>query len=95
MVGEIVVFAVFKDEDAAVFQQLPADDEVGNLGQFLQCVWRVGKDEVILLPTAFQESEHIAADGDARLGIELLQTVLYEAVVVTVHLDAHHLLASA
>ena len=40
-------------------------------------------------------AEDIAADGDARLGIELLQTVLYEAVVVTVHLDAHHLLASA
>ena len=49
MLGEVVVFAVFKDEDAVGLQQLLFEDEVGNLGQLLQRVGWVGKDKVILL----------------------------------------------
>lgn len=47
--AEVVVLAVFEDKDAAVGQKAFIKDKLGYLGQFLQRVWRVGKDEVELL----------------------------------------------
>ena len=64
MVGEIVVFAMFEDKDALWGKQLLLEDEVGNLGQFLQGVWRVSKDEVVLLFAGLQEAEDIGTKGD-------------------------------
>ena len=50
MGGEVVVLAVLEDEDAFGGEEFLLEDKVGYLRQFLQCVWRVGKDEVKLLP---------------------------------------------
>ena len=46
---EVVVLAMFEDEDAFGSKDLLLEYEVGNLGQFLQRVGRVGKDKVKLL----------------------------------------------
>ena len=49
MLREIVVLAVLEDEDALRLQQAMLEDEIGNSGQLLQGIGRVGKDEVELL----------------------------------------------
>ena len=49
MLGEIVVLAVFEDEEPVGLEQTALDDEVGQCGEFLEGVGRVGKDEVELL----------------------------------------------
>ena len=62
MVGEIVVLAMLEYEDAVLIEHIAIQYEVWNLWQLLQCVWWVGKDEVILLLVALQEAEYIATD---------------------------------
>ena len=57
-----VVFAVFQDEDAFGNQQIVLEDEVGQGGELLKCVGRVGKDKIELLVTGFQESKNVATD---------------------------------
>jgi hypothetical protein len=49
MPGKFVVFAMFEDKDSAIGQQLMIENKVGDSRQFLQCVWRIGKDKVELL----------------------------------------------
>ena len=61
MCREVVVFAVLKDEDAALFQQCFLEDEVRDCGQLLQRIGRVGKDEVELLMTTLDEAEYITS----------------------------------
>ena len=58
-----MVFAVLKDEDAVVLQQLTFEDKVGEGRQFFQCVRRVCKDEVELLLARLDKAEHVAAKG--------------------------------
>ena len=95
VLGEVVVAPVFKHENATVFQQRMLEHEVGNLRQLLQRVWGIGKDEVELLVTALQETEHVATKGDAGGGAELLQTVADETVMVAVQLHTDDLTATA
>ena len=76
---------MLKDKDAILLQQVFLENQVGNLGQFFQSVWRVGKDKVELLLTRLDETEDISADGNGGIvGREFFETFLYEAVVVTV-----------
>lgn len=49
VLGEVVVFAMLKDEDSVLGKEVLLEDEVGDGGKFTQCVWRVGKNEVELL----------------------------------------------
>lgn len=49
VLGEVVVFAMLKDEDSVLGKDILLEDEVGDGGKFTKCVWRVGKDEVELL----------------------------------------------
>ena len=44
---------------------------------------------------ALYEAEHIASQGDASVGAELLQALLYEGMMVAVGLHAYHALASS
>ena len=93
--GEIVLLAVLEDEDAVVFQKSLLKDETGNRGKLFQGVWGIGKDEIKLLLTGFDEAEHITTDRqDLRRVSEFLQTVLDETVVITVQFDADHLTAA-
>ena len=49
MSGEIIILAMFEDENAFGSKDVLLEDEVGNLRKFLECVGRVGKDKVKLL----------------------------------------------
>ena len=86
--GEVVVFAMFEDEDTLGLEQAFLEDETWNLGQFFQGIGRIGKDEVELQFARLDEAEHVATKGDADLGIELLQAIGDETVVVAIHFDA-------
>ena len=70
-----MVFAMFKDEDAILFQYAFLQDEVRNLWQFLEGVGRVGKDEIKLLAARLDESEYITTDGSAHIGAEFLKAL--------------------
>ena len=95
IVGEVVILAVLKHKDAIVLQEALLEDQRGDGGQFLQGIGRVGKDEVELLLARFDKAEHVATDGHTHLGVELLQTLLDEAVVVAILFDADHMTAAA
>ena len=62
VLGEIVVLAVFEDKDAIGFEQSAIEDEVGQRGEFLEGVGRIGKNEVELLMAGLDESEDISAE---------------------------------
>lgn len=91
---EVVGLAVLQNEDTIRLQQLLLHDNIGKLGQLLEGIGRVGEDEVVLLTAGLKETEHIATDRDAHLGIKFFQTILNETVMVAVHLHAYHLLAA-
>lgn len=50
MLGEVIVLAMLKDENAFGSEDVLLEYNVGYLRQFLESVGRVGKDEVKLLP---------------------------------------------
>ena len=60
MVGEIVVLAMFENEDALFVEKIAIEYEVWNLAKLLQCVWRIGKDEIELLLAGSQEAEYMS-----------------------------------
>lgn len=95
MLREIVVLAVLKDKDALLLQQILLKNEIGDARQILQGIRGIGKDEVELLMTTLQKAKYIAANRDAGLSIQLLQTVLYKTVMVGVLLYTNHLLATS
>lgn len=85
MLGEIIVFAMLKDKDTVVLQQVLLENQIGNLRQFFQGIWRVCKDKVKLLSARLDEAEDISADRNGGIANrEFFQTFLYEAVVVPV-----------
>ena len=60
--GEVVVFAMFEDEDTLGLEQAFLEDETWNLGQLFQGIGRIGKDEIELLFARLDEAEDIASD---------------------------------
>ena len=92
---EVVLLAMLEDEDAIVFQEPLFKDETGNRGKFFQGVRGISKDEIKLLLTGFDESEHVTTDRqDLRRISEFLQAILDETVVITIQFDADHLAAA-
>ncbi len=89
--GEVVVFAMFEDEDALGLEQALLEDEPRNPGQLLQGIGRIGKDEVELLFARLDETEGIATKGDAGLRVEFLQAVGDETVVVAIQFDTEYM----
>ena len=75
MNGKIIVFAMLEDEYAIGCQYVLSENHVGNLGQFLQRVGRVGKDEIKLLSARLDESEYIATDRGAYIGAQFLKAL--------------------
>ena len=86
---------MFKDEDAIFCKQIVAKNKVWYLRKVLKGVWRIGKDEVELQVTTFQELEDIARNQVASLVPQFLQTLTDEAGMVAVFLHTYHLLATA
>ena len=54
MLGKIIILAMFENEDSIFVQQVAIQYEVWNLREFLQRVWRIGKDEIKLLLAGLQ-----------------------------------------
>ena len=66
---------MFEDEDAFGSEDVLLEYEVGYLWQFLQRIGRIGEDEVELLSARFDESEYIATDRGAYIGVEFLKAL--------------------
>ena len=81
---------MFEHENAFRSKDVLLEYEVGYLGQFLQRIGRVGKDEVKLLAARLDESEYIATDRGAYIGAELLKALGNEGMVVAVGLNTHY-----
>ena len=90
MVGEIVVLAMLEYEYAVFIEHIAIQHEVRNLGQLLQCVWWVGKDEVILLLVALQEAEYIATDQEVFVFTKFLEALADKVGVVAVGFHTYH-----
>ena len=65
MVGKIVVLAMFENEDALFVEKIAIQYEVWNLGELLQCVWRIGKDEIELFMAFLNVFENICSHWEA------------------------------
>ena len=76
MLAEVVVLAVFYDEQAILSEEATFQNHVGEFGDLGQDVGRVGKDEVELFSALAKVLEHVTFDGD---GIEVLKFV-YETL---------------
>ena len=94
MVGEIVVLAMLENEDALFVEKIAIEYEVWDLGELLQCVWRIGKDEIELLLACSQEAEYIAANQKILVFAQFLETLADEVGMVAVGLYADHSAAS-
>ena len=94
MVGKIVVLAMFENEDALFVEKIAIQYEVWNLGELLQCVWRIGKDEIELLLAGSQEAEYIAANQKIPVFAQFLETLADEVGMVAVGLYADYSAAS-
>jgi len=81
---EVVVFAVFKDEDSIFLEQIVRQDQVRDGRQFLQGVGRVGKDKVELLLACLDEAEGIATQGNTDIRVQFAQTLSDEPVMVAI-----------
>ena len=88
-----MVLPMLQDEDAILFQQLLLEDEVWYALQFWQGVRRIGKDEVKLHVASLQILEDVCVQHQAVGGFYLAHHLVDELVVVSVFLDAHHLVA--
>ncbi len=86
LLGEVVVFAVLEDKDAVGLQQVVAEDEAREGCEVLEGVGRVGEDEVELLMTFLQETEHVATDEDVVCRADLLHALGDEGGVVAISL---------
>lgn len=76
MLAEVVVLAVFYDEQAILSEEATFQNHVGEFGYLGQDVGRVGKDKVELFSALAKVLEHVTFDGD---GIEVLEFV-YETL---------------
>ena len=90
MLGEIIVFAMLKDEDASFVEIVAIQNEVWNLRQLLQGVWRIGKDKVKLLLAGLQKTEYITTNQNIFVFAQLLKTLAYEVGMVAVCLYADY-----
>ena len=95
MLGEIIILAMFENEDAALVQKVTIQNEVWNLWEFLQSVRWIGKDEIKLLLAGSQEAEHIATNQKILVFAQLLETLADEVGVVAVCLYADDALATS
>ena len=95
MLGEIIILAMFENEDAAFVQKVTIQYEVWNLREFFQSVGWVGKDEIELLLAGSQEAEHIATNQKILVFAQFLEALSNKVGMVAVCLYADYTLATA
>ena len=84
MLGEIIILAMFENEDAIFIQKVTIQYEVWNFREFLQSVRWIGKDEIKLLLAGSQEAEYIAANQKIPVFAQFLETLADEVGMVAV-----------
>ena len=89
MLGEVVVLAMFENQETALTQKFTIQYHVGKFGDFLQHIGRVCKDEVELLPALADVLEHIALNGDGRKVLQLVYKLLDEPEMQRILLYAY------
>ena len=94
MLGEIIILAMFENEDAALVQKVTIQNEVWNLWEFLQSVRWIGKDEIKLLLAGSQEAEHIATNQKILVFAQFLEALSDEVGMVAVCFYADDTLAA-
>ena len=91
---ELVVLAVFQDEETFGLEKIVLKDQVRERGELAEGVRGIGKDEIELVVTALYETEDIGTQGQTSLGVEALQAVGNETMMVAVKFDADDLLTA-
>ena len=91
---KIVVFAVFKHENAAFRQQIVLENQVGNRRERRQLIGWVGENQVELPLCGFDESKNVFANDDVPLGLEFLGAIFDELHVLGIHFNAHDWIAA-
>ena len=94
MLGEIIILAMFENEDAALVQKVTIQYEIWNLREFFQSVRWIGKDEIKFLLAGSQEAEYIAANQKIPVFAQFLETLADEVGMVAIGLYADHSAAS-
>ena len=67
---EVIVLAMFKDEETVLAQHLSFENHVGDFSQLLQCIWRVSKDDVVFCTASAYEAENIVSYNSPTLVVE-------------------------
>ena len=94
MLGEIIILAMFENEDAIFIQKVTIQNEVWNFREFLQSVRWIGKDEIKLLLAGSQEAEHIATNQKILVFAQFLEALSDEVGMVAVCFYADDTLAA-
>ena len=84
MIGEIIILAMFENEDAAFVQKVTIQYEIWNLREFFQSVRWIGKDEIKLLLAGSQEAEHIATNQKILVFAQFLKALSDKVGMVAV-----------
>ena len=84
MLGEIIILAMFENEDAALVQKVTIQYEIWNLREFFQSVGWVSKDEIKFLLAGSQEAEHIATNQKILVFAQFLEALSDKVGMVAV-----------
>ena len=85
---------MLQDEDAVGSKQAVLEDKIGQGGELLKRIGRIGKDKRELLVAGLEKAEGVATDEQVVVSTNLLHALSDEARVVTVSLNADDLCAS-
>ena len=94
MLGEIIILAMFENEDAIFVQKVTIQYEIWNLREFLQSVRWIGKDEIKLLLAGSQKTEHIATNQKILVFAQFLEALSDKVGMVAVCFYADDTLAA-
>ena len=84
MLGEIIILAMFENEDAIFVQEVTIQYEIWNLREFFQSVRWIGKDEIKFLFAGSQEAEHIATNQKILVFAQFLESLSDKVGMVAV-----------
>lgn len=94
-VAEVVGARVLDDKQRARVHQCAVHYQLGQLGQALQVVGRVGKDDVVTLLARRDKSKYVALDKRHLTLAKLLLHLADEVILRRRLLDARHMRAAA